>query len=309
MINQMNCLKKSKKRLNSYLFTLLLLLLPISSVLGKTGEDHSLDMLAVLGLYSQNDFFLTDDNQNKIQPLFSKINNYIDELNVVNSEGVTDNFYDKLKDEFPFFTYEKKYTHRQIYHWGFDLDNDLTQEDIPSDNQIPETLKKTFSEKFQYMYGDTNWIESEWYRFLKFLRAEQEKRNDALIRYTKKSLGLTFNKDARDITAILYYTHLLGDHIKHSGAYSGEAILEVKKIVKNVNMHIKSLTRSQQKEFYDRYLNNVRKIHHFTDDQYAQDILNMLKLYVPQILRSQFEKDFSKKGLRFCTEKELHNAA
>ena len=291
------------------MFTLLLLLLPISSVLGKTGEDHSLDMLAVLGLYSQNDFFLTDDNQNKIQPLFSKINNYIDELNVVNSEGVTDNFYDKLKDEFPFFTYEKKYTHRQIYHWGFDLDNDLTQEDIPSDNQIPETLKKTFSEKFQYMYGDTNWIESEWYRFLKFLRAEQEKRNDALIRYTKKSLGLTFNKDARDITAILYYTHLLGDHIKHSGAYSGEAILEVKKIVKNVNMHIKSLTRSQQKEFYDRYLNNVRKIHHFTDDQYAQDILNMLKLYVPQILRSQFEKDFSKKGLRFCTEKELHNAA
>lgn len=302
-------LQKLKSKISNYLFIFIILILPLSSAFGKNDEGHSQDMLAVLGLYSKNNFFLTEDNQNKIQPLFTKINNYIDKLNNINSEGITDNFYDKLKEEFPFFTYEKKYTHRQIYHWGFDLDTDLTQDDIPSDDQIPETLKQTFSEKFQDMYGDADWIESEWYRFLKFLRSEQEKRNDSLIHYTKKSLGLKFNKDARDITAILYYTHLLGDHIEHSGASSGEAVLEVRKIVNNVNKHLKSLTRSQQKDLYNKYTESIKRIHHYSDSQYAQDILNILKKYVPQILIYQFDKEFIKKGLRFCPAKELQKAA
>ena len=115
-----------------------------STVYAKDGEGHSWDMLGVLGLYSSSDLSKSYANLSAVQSLFTKVNDYCDKLNVTNSEGASDNYYNQLKKEFNFFTYEQKYTHRQIYHWGFDFDKDLTSEGIPSDNQIPEALKNHF---------------------------------------------------------------------------------------------------------------------------------------------------------------------
>ena len=70
-------------------------------------------MLEVLGLYSNNDISSSYLNLSILQELFTKINDYCDKLNVINSEGASDNFYNQLRSEFNFFTYEKKYDEQQ----------------------------------------------------------------------------------------------------------------------------------------------------------------------------------------------------
>ena len=120
-----------KRKLRNSLVIFISLLM-FSTVYAKDGEGHSWDMLGVLGLYSSSDLSKSYANLSAVQSLFTKVNDYCDKLNVTNSEGASDNYYNQLKKEFNFFTYEQKYTHRQIYHWGFDFDKDLTSEGIPS---------------------------------------------------------------------------------------------------------------------------------------------------------------------------------
>lgn len=295
---------KLKKRLKNSTITFILLCFLIPTPLfSKDGADHSIDMLMVLGLYSKKHSLsnTSHNNLDKLQPLFSKINDYIDKLNVVDYEGVTNNFYDKLKYEFNFFTYESQYTHRELYHWGFDFDEDITAEGIPSNDQIPDALTKTFAKKFRDAYGDADWMESEWYRFLKYLKEEQRKRNESLTYAVKESLGLAYSTDARDIAALLYYTHLLGDHIEHEGLNSGEAVLELDKIVSNIDNHMKSLTDSISIEnsFHSDYVEKINSLQKGDDQQYAQGVLDTLSIYLPKILRSRFSKEFASKNLRF----------
>ena len=240
--------------------------------------------------------------------MFTKVNDYCDKLNVTNSEGVSDNYYNQLKAEFSFFTYEKQYTHRQIYHWGFDFDKDLTSEGIPSDNQVPEALKNTFSKKFEDMYGDSDWEISEWYRFLKFIIPEQAKRNLSLISYINNYFKLRSTNDSRDIASILYYTHLLGDHIVHEGEHSGEAILELKKIEKNLDAHIKSLSKKCD-WYYQSYAQSIKRISSSNDRERAQSVLNCLQTAVPSILQYKYANEFAAKDLIFCFEEDFQNAA
>lgn len=294
---------KLKKRFRNNTIIILLCFLISFPLFSKDGGDHSIDMLRVLGLYTKKQSLsnTSHNNLDKLQPLFSKINDYIDKPNVVDYEGVTNNFYDKLKYEFNFFTYESQYTHRELYHWGFDFDEDITAEGIPSNNQIPDVLTKTFAKKFSDAYGDVDWMESEWYRFLKYLKDEQQKRNESLTYAVKESLGLSYSTDARDIAALLYYTHLLGDHIEHEGVNSGEAVLELDKIVYNIDDHMKSLTDSIsiKNSFYSDYIKKINSLQKGGDRQYAQGVLDTLSIYLPKILRFRFSKEFSSKNLRF----------
>lgn len=294
-----------KKRLSKIIIITLIF---VSEIYAKGGYGHSLDMLEVLGLYSNNDIPSSESNLSILKELFTKINDYCDKLNVINSEGASDNFYDQLRSEFNFFTYEKKYTHREIYHWGFNFGKDLTSEGIPSDNQIPEALKQTFERKFTDMYGDSEWLISEWHRFLKFIIPEQEKRNTSLTNYINIFFRLNSTNDARDIAAILYYIHLLGDHIEYEGEHSGEAVLELHKIEKNLDLHVKSLAKKCDWE-YKSYKQAIKLIYAKTDRERAQKVLNCLKRYIPPILEYKYADKFAAINLIFIPNYELLNVS
>ena len=289
--------KKLKNKVFIIFIISLLLRVPCYS---KSGSGHSIDMLSVLGLFSESDKSTSYYNQTQLQDLFNMINDYIDTLNIQGHEGITDNFYDEVKKNFA-FAYEQKYTHRELYHWGFDLDVDLTSEGIPSDNQIPEALRKTFI-LWNGDYGED--VVSEWHRFLKFLQKEQSKRYSYFISSVKTVFGLASSNDARDIAAILYYTHLLGDHVEHVGVNSGDAVLEMDKIVKNIDMHIKFLSQKSL-WFYNDYKKAIQKLRKVNDREYAKNVLDTLSFYLPKILKFRFANNFAAKNLKFIFEEEL----
>lgn len=291
----MEFLKLKKRLKNSTIIVILLCFLFPSPLFSKGGNDHSIDMLRVLGLYSKSkeQSNKSKNNQSKLQPLFTKFNDYIDKPNVVGYEGVTDNYYDEIKKNHN-FAYEQQYTHRELYHWGFDFDKKTTSEGIPNDYQIPNALRLTFIK----WNGDE--AVSDWYRFLKDLKNEQEKRNNSLINSVKESFGITDSSDARDIAALLYYTHLLGDHIEHEGLNSGEAVLELDKIVYNIDDHMRSLTYDlKRNSFYNDYDRKIDSLQNGDDRQYAQGVLDTLSIYLPKILRYRFSKEFASKNLQF----------
>lgn len=260
----------------------------------KNGEEHSLDMLSVLGLYSKNDMSTSNVNYQSLKSMFSSVNDYIDNYN-------RDDFYDTLKQEFPYFNWGE-YGHRLINHWGFDLDDDLISEGIPSENQYPESLSVTFEEKFRSYYGDdANFLVSDWYRFLRYIRDEQANRNQKMTSAVRSRLG-TNTTSSRDIAALLYLTHLLGDHIEHEGAKTGESVLELEKIIKNIDNHVKWLSK-KCRWFYDDYRQSVKSIRNKSDDsEYAQSVLDCMTVYVPKILKFQYSEQFTRKNLIFCFE-------
>ena len=292
-----------KRKLNKLLLIYLLFLCVPLFAKGSEGliDSHVIDMLKVLGLFMDPPNSISYNNFNTLEPLFYKYNHfYIDTLNVPESDGidgVTDDFYNKIKNNFS-FAYEQKLTHRELYHWGFDFDTDLTIEGIPTDDQIPQALNDTF----RLWNGDE--AVSDWYRFLKFLRDEQAKRNDSFIQSLRSALGVRSYYEARDIAAVLYYTHILGDHIEHSGPDSAKGILELDKIQRNLDLHIKSLSKK-----CDWLYSDVKKINASNEMDKAQKILDCLIDTIPEILKYKYAKEFASKNLKFCFNKNRRAAA
>lgn len=266
------------------------MVIPIYS---KSGDDHANDMLEVLGIKPQ--YF------NKIKPLFDEINHYLDNAN---DKDNNDMFYDSLKEQFKYFN-TSKYGHRLIKHWGFDIDIDL------SDRQYPSVLPKLFEDKFIKMYGDDQryFLQSEWYSFLNVLKDKQKEFNENITVEVHKYLGIDYSH-SRDLAAILYYTHLLGDHSVHSGEYTGLAVLELNKIVLNLDIHVKKLA-DKTKSLYTQYKNEIKSLTDKSEKQYADAILDILKKYIPQILQQQYSSSIVfKKGFSFRDmEEELLNAS
>ncbi len=288
---------QKRKLRNKWIPLLLLFLYASVFAKGSVGLDdsHVIDMLKVLGLFTDKSDPISYNNFNTLNPLFFTYNHfYIDTLNVKGIEGVSDSFYNEIQKNFS-FKYDAEKTHRELYHWGFDFDTDLTIEGIPTDNQIPEALNKTF------IKWNSDEAVSDWYRFLKFLRDEQAKRNDSFIRSLNSALGLRSYFDARDIAAVLYYTHILGDHFEHSGTDSANGILELNKIEKNLALHIKSLSKKCD-WYYSDYEQSVKSIISRNDRERAQEVLNCLYATIPKILEYKYSAEFAAKNLIFCYE-------
>ena len=283
-----------KKKLKNRLFLFFCFFLFPCSIYTKDRTGHSMDMLQVLGLEPSPVSLIGNLNQNPLQNMFNAVSDRID--------NYTD-FYTKLKINYPFFTYGK-YGHRLIFHWGFDLDKDGTE------RQYPAALKRQFDECLKRVVGEdlTNKIKSEeWKAFLNTLMKKQQEQAQALTVEIEKCLGLHAS-DARDVAAILYYTHLLGDHIEHNGAHTGKSVLEINKIKKNLSMHISSLAKTCRSFYYD-YESTIRKIQDPHEGRRAQAILDALKIYIPKILKFQYSKQFTSKGLIFSPEKNLLKAS
>ena len=250
-----------------------------------------MDMLHVLGL--------RQECSNYVQPLFNEINNCIDQY---------ESFYGKLTDEFPYFNWGE-YGHRIICHWGFDLDKDL------SERNFQDSLARLFNAKIFAGYSKTHdgavltddiWYK-EWNKFLIFLSEHQKKQNEILTNKAKQVLGLNFSV-SEDVAAVLYYTHLLGDHIEHSGAKTGESVLDLSKIERNLSLHIQSLSKKCDK-FYSDYERDVKRINTLNDRDRAQAILNCLIRTIPSILQYKYAGEFAAKNLIFDDEIDMQDAA
>lgn len=313
----MEFLRQRKRLVNKIIILVILinyLQIPIYSKNGhgkKFGDDcHCLDMQKVLGFYSETDISTSYQNYTKLVTMFDSINNLID-------QNITKEFYNELKENFKYFNYGE-YGHRIIYHWAFDIDKDI------SDRQFQDALAKLFNAKISAPYQtypeyisiyekiykkpltDEIW-QSEWSRFKSFIRENQEKQNNELINIVHKYLGL-YNSDSRDIAAILYYVHLLGDHVEHSGELTGFSVLEIDDILKNVDIHVKNLSKTN-KGLYSLYRNAINSLVELDEKSYAKDILNTMSTYIPQIIKIRFSNELVKKNLIFLFEESLSNVS
>ena len=292
--------KRKRRLVNKLSFLFALFIIGVLPIYSKSGYWHSMDMLSVLGLNSKNNQPLTYQNYDKLKNMFDSINNLID-------QNISTEFYGELKKSFKYFNYGE-YGHRIIYHWAFDIDKDI------SDFQFQNALVKLFNAKisasvstypgyisvYEKLYGrpltDEIW-HNEWDRFKTFIQINQEKCNDELINIVRNNLGIN-STDSRDIAAILYYVHLLGDHVEHSGELTGCSVLEIETIINNIDLHVKNLAKNN-KGNYTLYKNAINNLPKGDEKSYAESI----------IIKFRFSNEFAKKNLYFIFEEDLLNVS
>ena len=184
-----------------------------------------------------------------------------------------------------------------------DTDKDL------SDRQFSDALAKQFNGRIYMYYEINNKILTEeiWHeelnKFKNFIKEKHIEQKNKIIESVESSFGLKYY-DSEDIAAILYYTHLLGDHAGHSGKFTGYAVLEIDKILENLNEYIKDLARGTN--YYIEYENNLKSVRQADERKDAESIIECLSNYIPKILKDKFESEFTNKNLQFVfEEKEL----
>lgn len=305
--------KQKRRFLNKLIVFLIISMIYVFPVYSKNkhgkkfGDDcHNLDMLKVLGLYSVNNYSASKTNYDTLIIMFDSINDLID-------QNITREFYNELKDEFQYFNYGE-YGHRIIYHWAFDIDKNI------SDTQFQNAMAKLFNAKisapyssypkyvsmYEYIYKepltDEIW-QKEWIEFKTFIQKNQEKCNNKLTSIVRNTLG-TNTADSRDIAALLYYIHLIGDHVEHTGELTGESVLEIDTIINNIDIHVKKLAKNN-KGSYMLYKNAINSLPKAGEKEYAKNILETMESYIPQIIKYRFSNQFTTKNLQFVFEEGL----
>ncbi|MGN0750367.1 MAG: hypothetical protein ACI4LS_07750 [Treponema sp.] len=319
---------KLRKRLNKKIFFIFFLCSLTFSIFAKEntgmGDSHPVDMLKVLGLFTEASDPNSYTNFKALEPLTSKINYYIDHFYEEpdayyyygwdkEKKRIKENMKfikDGWKRDFNYFTWDwKVYSHRFLNHWGFDMDVDLDSEGGPTKYQYQDLLLELFNDKYlKYVDSDPERAKNEWYRFIKFLKSAQADINRDLIQCVKQYLGIQSTQDARDVAAILYYTHLLGDLAVHEGNDTGKSVLEMYKIKRNIGIHVQNLSKKNfaAYEMYKKHLNGIKTSN---EKEYATDFINILIKDVSVIIQSNFSAQFESKGLHVPENIELLDAA
>lgn len=292
-----------RKNSNKFVFISIFLISLNCSLFAKgnvgMGDSHPADMLKILGLFTESSDSNSYNNFQKLEPLTSKVNYYIDHY-YSEPNGYYHNTETGWKSEknFKYFAWDwTKYSHRFLNHWGFDMDIDLDAEGAPSSYQYQSLLFELFKERYlNYVGNDDEMAVIEWNRFLKFLKDVQADINDDLIQVVQHYLGIKSYQDARDVAAILYYTHLLGDLAVHEGGDTGKAVLEMNKIKRNLEIHVRNLAKKDLKSF-EAYKRDVNSIKAIAEKDYATAYISVLVKDVSKIIQSNFSVQFESKGL------------
>lgn len=83
------------------------------------------------------------------------------------------------------------------------------------------------------------------------------------------------------------------------------AVLEIRKIITNLDDHVCSLATSElYHPFYTDYKEKIMSLSSTNDKEYAQGILDTLKYTIPRILKFKYGSCFFQKGLIFLYDKE-----
>lgn len=203
-------------------------------------------------------------------------------------------FYQKIQSEYPDFKYKTtEYTHRIFFHWGFDfVDKDL--------------LKTKKSKKCALYYSFYEYVDNYDFKWDSFKKEIEKKQKEKAFNLTRAFNDFFKFKDGSGyyLASLCYYIHILGDHIGFTrdeavyGVMSTENILyELDGILKNLS----SLGMGIGKNFYRSYTKEIENIYKnktkLGDVEFSEKSLAVLKKYVPKIIKANYYKEFSNKGI------------
>lgn len=294
------------KRNIRYIFSLLIYFASLSTALSAKsglengsiwGECHTKDQMRILGLYngsSSKNISITNSNYEHLKTLLEDFNYWIDDQS---AEGENMQFYKKLQDKYPNFSWHR-YTHRLMFHWGYDW----------GDPYGHQALKKAFFNLNNLDEFKMTTKQHEIYNaFLYDIYREQEIREYMMTTSVEEFFG-TYN--AREfnhaIGALIYYTHLLGDHIEHANSHTEEAVLSVNQIMLKMEEEINNIMPNGTLRL--RSAGNIRKFNRewkqlknsgMNDCQLAKNTVEVLSVTLPPILERTWGTTFKNTGLQF----------
>lgn len=267
------------------------------NIFSHNGDKHIKDMADVLGV--------SISKNNQLESLLLLVTNIVDDNTGRTSQeslyggnkyykiGENIEFYKKLQSDYSKFTYTtEEYTHRILFHWGFDkIDRDL--------------LKKNNSKNYPLYYSFCKYVEkhddSKWSSFKRILDEKQKTKafnlTNAFYDFFKfRNLDTAYN-----MASLCYYVHILGDHIGFTNKNSVLAVMSTENIIYELDKVISNLAFGIGKSYYLSYAQEIEKLYskknRLSDIDYSERVMNLLKNYVPKIIRANYSKEFELRGI------------
>ena len=183
--------------------------------------------------------------------------------------------------------------HRMMFHWGMEDDPRVV-------NALTECFDDWYDWKEQVSpniyYDREEWRDN----FFSVIEQEQIKRKNILIEAVEDLFSLP-HKGSDDIfsssiAGILYYVHLIGDHIEHSKNTTStvDAVLSMDDIENGLDKYMEKLSKKGKLIEYKQYKTKIRiDAHYKKDDRIrAGQTLKILGEYLPKILERAYPDTF-----------------
>lgn len=291
-----------------FIFCIFIIIVFNSQIFSKTalvnnktiwGECHIHDQMLVLGLFngnSEKNINQTNKNYEIIKDVLNQINYWIDDQY---TEGENKQFYYKLQQKYSKYNFSwHKYGHRLLFHWGYDWGDPVGH----------SALKKAF---FNLEKVDESKLTPDQIQmledFLFDIQKEQAKRESLMT----DTIGNFFNTNgARDfnhsIGALIYYTHLIGDHIETANSYTDEAVLSTEQIMIKIEKEIERLIGNETLQAkvsveLDVFNREWKKLKNSGKNGsiLAQGVIDVLSKNLSPIINKLWGNTFRNTGLQF----------
>ncbi len=263
--------KNIMKHLKKFFAVALILIFVCSSAFAKSGDEHIRDW--------NNSFGITDKpSRDNIQPLWKQARDVIDGY---------ENDYKKLHGKFEWFSLRTGAgEHRLLFHWGFNADPKNYK---PLVNKVDSLLENN---------PDAKKEKTEFFRYL--ANEIQSERNRNLINSVIRTTGIpTARGYANAIATIIYDIHLLGDY---ATSYTS-ALPSIGEIEKDlINHGFKRLLaggdKSEKLKRIEHELDAAVKVGRGrTNSKRAENLLEAVRIFLPQILNERFKNSLQQKGI------------
>lgn len=247
------------------ILALLLVSTQDSRVLAKSGQEHSDDARAVLGISAKN-----PESESRLAATLRLVSNAVD------GEGEFRDFYhDKVLEDprFPRFSIGP-YTHRIFFHWGFNRD--------PKHSD-------PISRRVEACHWDISTTDAFW----NAIKEEQGHRNTMMRDSVGQTLGFFDRRHQRAFASIIYDTHILGDYIQQEGGYSDKPLMNLDDLIADLHQALYSDLRGGDDAIS---LNKELKAISGGDRERAERMLVTLKQRVSSIITNA-EEGFSRRQI------------
>jgi|GEM_PF-1603805 len=272
----------------------------------------------VLGVYSESDKKSKESLQ-IVQPLLELINLMIDDSH-------TPEYYSRTDDQAPtspdnmlqfspssyyilgtnsreYHTLKERYNfswgyygHRLMFHWGFDYGKPINKSALTT-----ALLRKNI---------DFNKAETR--GLIDSIKDLQKDRMEQMRKAVDDFFDLQgARKISRGIAGILYYVHLIGDHIECANDMTSEAVLPIETIQKNLMPLIRDIQISQfakdstakrpheDMKQLDKEMKALNNKSDLVGKEYAQRLLDLLINYLPSTMKYWLSSSAKERGFSF----------
>ena len=260
------------------ILSLLLAVFVVGDSLAKSGKDHMQDWNKVFGVTDKT-------SRDNIQPLWRTAQEVIDRY---------EEDYDELKENFTWFKLERTYSHRLLFHWGFNTDP----------KRYPQLVRQVRLRLKEENHPDPDKEERKFFSYL--VNNIQARRNRKLINAVTSVTGIpTARGYANAVATILYDVHLLGDYVTTNTS----ALPKIDDIERDLTDNgfsrlIAGGDKSERLEKIDAELKaSIRAGRGRVNSRRAILLTEAVKKYLPQILNERFKKTLSNKGITITVPK------